>query len=124
MLVGLGATGALGSLVLIALAEPLTRIVGGPDLATAAEPLALLAPTGVVLLVAIPLGTIYLALGQGRRYLHFNAFALVFNLVANAALTLPFGIDAAARITWATELAVAAAASVPLWRGPAAPRWR
>ena len=117
MLVALAATGALGSLALIAVAEPLTRLVGGPELARAAEPLVLLAPTGVVLLVAIPLGTIYLALGRGRRYLYFNAFALAFNLVANAALTLPLGIGAAARITWATELAVAAIASLPLWRG-------
>ena len=117
LLVALAATGALGSLALIALAEPLTRIVGGPGLAAAAEPLVLLAPTGVVLLVAIPLGTIYLALGQGRRYLYFNAFALAFNIAANAALTLPLGVDAAARITWATELVVAAAASLPLWRG-------
>ncbi|MEA2462113.1 MAG: hypothetical protein QOH90_2290, partial [Actinomycetota bacterium] len=116
LLVGLGATGALGSLLLIALAEPLTRVVGGPELAGASHSLTLLAPTGVVLLVAIPLGTTYLALGRGRRYLHFNALALLFNVVANAAFTLPFGIDAAARITWATELAVAAAASLPLWR--------
>jgi O-antigen/teichoic acid export membrane protein len=117
MLVSLAAAGALGSFALIAIADPLTRLIGGPDLADAAEPLTLLAPTGVVLLVAIPLGTIYLALGQGRRYLWFNALALTFNVAANAALTLPFGIDYAARITWATELAVAAAASLPLWRG-------
>ena len=116
MLMSLGAAGALGSFVLIAIAEPFTRLIGGPDLAGAAEPLTLLAPTSAVLLVAIPLGTIYLAKGEGRRYLLFNSLALVFNLVANAALTLPFGIDWAARITWATELVVAIAASIPLWR--------
>ena len=116
MLVSLAAAGALGSFALIAIAEPFTRLIGGPDLAHAAEPLTLLAPTGVVLLVAIPLGTIYLAKHEGRRYLVFNALALVFNLVANAALTLPFGTDWAARITWATELVVAIAASIPLWR--------
>jgi O-antigen/teichoic acid export membrane protein len=116
MLVSLAAAGALGSFALIALAEPLTRLIGGPGLARAAEPLMLLAPTTVVLLVAIPLGTIYLAKGEGRRYLVFNSLALVFNLVANAALTLPFGIDWAARITWATELTVAITASIPLWR--------
>jgi O-antigen/teichoic acid export membrane protein len=117
MLVSLAAAGALGSFALIAIAEPLTRLIGGPELTDAAGPLTLLAPTGVVLLVAIPLGTIYLALGQGRRYLYFNSLALAFNVVANAALTLPFGVDWAARITWATELAVAIAASLPLWRG-------
>ena len=116
MLVSLAAAGALGSFALIAIAEPLTRLIGGPDLAGAAEPLTLLAPTAVVLLVAIPLGTIYLAKGEGRRYLLFNSMALVFNLVANAALTLPFGIDWAARITWATEVVVALTASLPLWR--------
>jgi O-antigen/teichoic acid export membrane protein len=116
MLVSLAAAGALGSFALIAIAEPLTRIIGGPGLARAAEPLILLAPTTVVLLVAIPLGTIYLAKGEGRRYLAFNSLALVFNLVANAALTLPFGIDWAARITWATELTVAITAAIPLWR--------
>lgn len=115
MLVSLAAAGAIGSFILIAIAEPLTRLIGGPGLAHAAEPLTLLAPTGVVLLVAIPLGTIYLAKNQGRRYLYFNSLALVFNLVANAALTLPFGIDWAARITWATELLVGAVASIPLW---------
>ena len=119
MLVSLAAAGAIGSFVLIAIAEPICRLIGGPGLAHAAEPLTLLAPTGVVLLVAIPLGTIYLALNLGRRYLYFNSLALAFNVVANAALTLPFGIDWAARITWATELAVAAAASTRLWRGGA-----
>jgi O-antigen/teichoic acid export membrane protein len=116
MLISVAAAGAIVSFGLIALAAPITRLIGGPDLADAAEPLVLLAPTGAVLLVAIPLGTLYLAVNLGRRYLYFNALALIFNVVANAALTLPFGIDWAARITWATELIVAIAASPRLWR--------
>jgi O-antigen/teichoic acid export membrane protein len=121
LLAGLAAVGALLTLALIAISVPLTRIVGGPELAQAAEPLQLLAPTAVVLFVAIPLGTVYLATAQARRYLYFNAAALVFNVVGNAALTLPYGIDAAARLTWATEGLVAAVASIPIWRlAPAA----
>ena len=47
----------------------------------------------------------------------------MFNVIGNAALTIPFGIDAAARLTWATELFVAVLASPPLWRrAPAAAR--
>jgi O-antigen/teichoic acid export membrane protein len=121
LLAGVAAGGALATLAVIAISEPLTRIVGGPDLADAAEPLILLAPSAVVLLVAVPLGTVYLARAQGRRYLYFNAAALAFNVIGNAALTIPFGIDAAARLTWATELFVAVLASPPLWRrAPAA----
>jgi O-antigen/teichoic acid export membrane protein len=118
--VGLTALGALGAGLLLVLADPLARLVGGPDLADAGRFIELLAPTAPVYLLAVTLGYIYLSVGLIRRYLWFNLAALAFNLTAHALFTLDVGASAAARIAWMTELVVVALSFWPLARGSAA----
>lgn len=116
MIVGAAAFGALMAAALLAVAEPLVLLVGGPTLRGAAEPLVLLSPMALMIFLAFVLAYLFTALGQAPRYLALNAVGLVFTLAANAALTLPFGAPAAARLTWATELVVVALASVAILR--------
>ena len=89
---------------------PLTRVIGGPDLAPAGEYLTLLAPMGAVIIPAFVLGYLYIAAGRGRDYLAFNVVALALNLAAGAVFTLRYGAEASARISWATEAVVVALA--------------
>jgi O-antigen/teichoic acid export membrane protein len=114
--VAVAAAGAIGGGVLIALASPLCRVIGGPKLAPADRYLELLAPMSPLLLAAFFLGYVYIALGIGRRYLMFNAAALVFTVAGNAALTLRVGAAGAARVAWATELLVVVLAFAPIAR--------
>ena len=107
--------GAL-SAAFVALAPTLCRVIGGPNLAPADYYLTLLAPMATLILPAFMLAYMYLAAGEARLYLWFNGAALVFNLVANATLTLTYGASATARIAWATELVVVVLASQPLLR--------
>lgn len=117
LLVAVSALGALGTAVLIALAEPITTVIGGPRLAGAERDLTLLSPMAAIVVTAFQLGYIYLALGEGGRYLRFNVAALIFSLAGHLTLTLHYGADAAARVTWMTEVLVVALAFAPFWAG-------
>jgi O-antigen/teichoic acid export membrane protein len=123
LLLAVCAAGGVLAGLIVALAPVLCRVIGGPDLAPADHYLTLLSPMAVVIMPAFILGYLYVALSAAQRYLWFNVVALVFNLAANATLTLSLGADATARISWATELLVVTLALVPLLRskpsGPA-----
>jgi O-antigen/teichoic acid export membrane protein len=108
------AFGGMGSAVILALAPPLCRLIGGPHLAPAEHYLTLLAPMAAIVMPAFGLGYLYVAVGAARRYLWFNAAGLLFNVAANAWLTLTFGASATARIAWGTELLVVTLAMLPL----------
>jgi O-antigen/teichoic acid export membrane protein len=120
--VAMAAFGALGSAALIAFAPLLCELIGGDKLAPADRYLQLVAPLSALIFVAFVLGYVYIAMERGGAYLRFNAAALVFNLAANAALTLTVGASATARIAWATELLVVTLAFAPLARGTASGR--
>ncbi|MGE4425280.1 MAG: lipopolysaccharide biosynthesis protein [Solirubrobacteraceae bacterium] len=106
LVVAVTAVGALIGVAMIALATPITDVVGGPEASGAERYLRLLAPIAPLLLASFVLAYVYVAIGQSRRYLVFNAVGLVVNLAAHALLTLSHGAEAAARITWGTEMVV------------------
>jgi O-antigen/teichoic acid export membrane protein len=110
LLRAISAGGGLISAALILVADPITRIIGGPDLAPAGRYLELLAPMGAIIMPALVLGYVYVAVGRAGDYLRFNIVALALNLAANAGLTLTIGANASARISWATEAVVVASA--------------
>lgn len=116
------ALGALVGAALIAFAEPFARIVGGPELADAAEDLERLAPMGAVIFPSILIAYVYVSAGLGTRYLYFNIAALAANLVANAFFTAKYGAPVSARITWGSEALVVALALVPAARAHASGR--
>ncbi|MCK9247468.1 MAG: MATE family efflux transporter [Solirubrobacteraceae bacterium] len=106
LVVAVTAVGALIGVGMIAVATLIVDVVGGPEAAGAERYLRLLAPIAPLLLASFVLAYVYVAIGQSRRYLVFNAVGLVVNLVAHALLTLDHGAEAAARITWGTEMVV------------------
>jgi O-antigen/teichoic acid export membrane protein len=108
------AFGGVLSAVIVALAPPLCRLIGGSHLAPAEHYLTLLAPMAAIVMPAFVLGYLYVAVGAARRYLWFNAAGLLFNVAANAWLTLTVGASATARIAWGTELLVVTLAMLPL----------
>jgi O-antigen/teichoic acid export membrane protein len=110
------AFGGVMAALLVALAPPLCRLVGGPRLAPADHYLTLLAPMAAIVMPAFVLGYLYLAVGAAKRYLWFNAAGLLFNVAANASLTLTVGASATARIAWGTEVLVVTLAMHPLVR--------
>lgn len=106
------------SVALIALAGPLVALLGGPGFEGAARLLVLLAPVAVGLLLNFFCGYLLVAVRLGHRYLAYNAVGLVVCLAGHVIFTLPGGgAAAAARVTWATDLVVAALAGAPLLRG-------
>jgi O-antigen/teichoic acid export membrane protein len=115
--------GGLSSMALIAVAKPLIGVVGPDSFGFAAKLLMLLSPIALALYLNFFLGYLLMAIRKGARYLWLNAFGLAFNLAANAALTLPYGNVAAARITWVTELLVVAFAIVPFAHREGGGRW-
>jgi O-antigen/teichoic acid export membrane protein len=115
LLISVTALGALASALMVGFAQPITRLIGGPDLAGAQRDLTLLAPMVTMLMLAIQLGYVYLARGEGGRYLWFNFAALTFNLAGHAIFTLSYGADAAARVSWLTEAFVITLAFAPFW---------
>jgi O-antigen/teichoic acid export membrane protein len=121
-MVALALLGTLGAEALIVAAKPLIALVGGDSFAFAAKLLILLAPMATALLLNYFLAYLLMTIRLGSRYLRYNAIALAFNLAANAALTLKYGNVAAARVTWATEFLVVAAAMLPLARAHAGGR--
>jgi O-antigen/teichoic acid export membrane protein len=122
VLVGLAAGGACVAAVVLVLARPAIRILGGAKLIGGAGFLVLLAPMGTVLFVAVFLSYVYAAMGMGGRYLRFNVVGLVVALALNTAFTLNYGAAAAARVTWITEFCVVGLALVALRRSGAAGR--
>lgn len=106
LLAAVCAVGGVLAAVLLALADPLTRLLGGPTQTGAARYVELLSPMALVILPAMVLAYVYVAIGQSRRYLAFTAAGLAVNLAANAVLTLRYGADASGRITWITEALV------------------
>lgn len=119
---GMVALGALGSAALVAVAEPLCRLIGGPDLAAAGRDLTLLSPMATIIMLAFTLGYVHVTIGIGARYLRINAVALVVNLAAHSVFTLEYGATAAARIAWITETVVVVLAFLPIWRASPAGR--
>jgi O-antigen/teichoic acid export membrane protein len=122
LVVAITAFGAIGAAAIVASAAPVCRLIGGSKLADADRYLTLLAPMSALVLPAFLLGYLYLALGFGRRYLWFNLAGLVVNVAGNAALTLTYGADATARVSWATEAVVIACALAPIVRSGASGR--
>ena len=110
------ALGAVGSGLLIALATPLAKVIGGSKLAPSDEYLQALAPMVAILFLAFLLSYAHLAMGMGARYLRINVVALAITVAWNAAFTLTIGADATARVAWITELAVVVMAFAPAWR--------
>lgn len=116
------AVGALGSAALLAAAGPLCRLIGGPNLAPAAEYLELLSPMAALIMLAFTLGYVHVTLSMSARYLWINAIALGAGIMLHASVTLTEGAPAAARIAWIVETIVVVLAFVPLWRGGTAGR--
>jgi O-antigen/teichoic acid export membrane protein len=110
------AVGALVSAALIAFAEPFARIVGGSELAAAARDLERLAPMGAVIFPSFVIAYVYVSAGLGRRYLYFNAIALLANVIANLLLIADYGPPMSARITWGSEALVVAMGLMPVLR--------
>ena len=122
LLVAVSVVGGLIAATIVLVATPLTRIIGGPDLAPANEYLTLLAPMGAVIIPAFMLGYLYVAAGRAGDYLWFNLFALALNLAAGAIFTLHYGAVASARISWATEAVVVTLALIAVARHSATGR--
>lgn len=120
--VAVTAIGALVGAAMIAMARPITIVVGGPKAEGAERYLQLLAPIAPLLLLSFILAYVYVTIGRSRRYLLFNAVGLAVNLLAHTFLTLRFGADAAARITWGTEAVVIAMALAPIATVPSGRR--
>jgi PST family polysaccharide transporter len=119
LLVAVAGAGALASALIVAMAAPLTRLIGGESMAAADQYLVLLAPVAAVIVPAFLLAYVYVTLQRSARYLYLNAAALVLNIAANAWLTLSYGADATARISWGTELFVVVLALAPIARASA-----
>jgi O-antigen/teichoic acid export membrane protein len=106
------AVGALISAVTIAVAVPVTDLIGGPTKTGAGEYLQLMAPMAAVVSPAMILGYVYVAISSTRRYLVIASISLVVTVIANLLFTLPHGAPAAARIVWMTDAVVV---MLPLW---------
>jgi O-antigen/teichoic acid export membrane protein len=113
-LVAVAAVAAIGALMTIALASPLMWVLGGASFEPGAILLRLLAPAIPALFVNFLLGSLWIGRGEGRKYLKFNALGLLFNLAGNAFFTMRYGVEAAARLSWMTEVLVVAMAARPL----------
>ena len=64
--------GSIAGLVMIGLARPVVRVIGGDDLEGAVEPLVLLAPACAALFANFYMGYVYVAARRAARYLLFN----------------------------------------------------
>ena len=98
--------GSIAGLVMIGLARPVVRVIGGDDLEGAVEPLVLLAPTCAALFANFYMGYVYVAARRAARYLLFNVVGLALSVSLGLAFTLDHGATAAARVTWITETVV------------------
>ncbi len=107
--------GAVGAIALVALARPLVLLIGGGELEGATELLRLLAPTCVALFANLYVAYLFVATGRARLYLIYNLVGLAVSLLLGFTLTLEHGAEAAARVTWITELTVVCLAAVPFF---------
>jgi O-antigen/teichoic acid export membrane protein len=108
----LGAGLAIG---LIALSQPLVLLVGGEDFEGAADLVRLLAPTCAALFANIFVAYVFVTVRLAGRYLIYNLVGLAVSLCLGALLTLQEGAEAAARVTWITELVVVTCAAAPFF---------
>ncbi|MFA4927791.1 MAG: hypothetical protein WC558_04695 [Patulibacter sp.] len=115
LVVAVAAIGALAGCAMVACARILTDAIGGPEARGAEYFIQLLAPLAPLLMLSFVLAFVYVTTGHGKRYLAFNAIGLAVNLAAHVVFTLEYGADAAARITWLTELVVTGVAILPLF---------
>jgi O-antigen/teichoic acid export membrane protein len=102
---------------LIALAEPLVLLVGGKDFEGTADLVRLLAPTCAALFANIFVAYVFVTVRRAGRYLVYNLVGLAVSLCLGALFTLQQGADAAARVTWITELVVVTCAALPFFWG-------
>ena len=93
-------------------AEPITRLLFGPDFTDAAPALPLLMATFVVVSLGYLTGYLIVAYNLQRKFLLIAVGALVFNVAANLALVPSYGFMAAAWLTLATEVLVM---SLSMW---------
>jgi O-antigen/teichoic acid export membrane protein len=111
------ALGALGAAAMIGLADPLVALLGGPKFDGAVKLVELLAPACVLLLANVYIAYLFVACRRSRLYLVYNLVGLAASVALGFALTIPYGVDAAARVTWVTELLVVTLAAAPFF-GP------
>ena len=107
--------GALAAIVLIGVAEPAVLLIGGAELEGATNILRLLAPACVAILVNFYVAYLFVAARRAPLYLIYNLVGLVVSVVLGVVLTLDHGAEAAARVTWITELTVVSLAAVPFF---------
>lgn len=93
----------------IVLAPQLTRFLAGSKFADSATPLRILLAGLVFSFVAALIGTLMIAADRQVTGLFLSLSILVINVALNLALIPPYGYDAAAVLTSASEAAVAAA---------------
>jgi O-antigen/teichoic acid export membrane protein len=113
LLVAMSAAGALGALVLIALARPLVLLLGGSDLEGAAPILTLLAPACVAIFTNVFVAYLFVAVRRSPLYLAYSLVGLATSVALGFWLTLEHGAEGAARATWITEFVVVTLAAVP-----------
>jgi O-antigen/teichoic acid export membrane protein len=111
------ALGALGAVAMLGLAGPLVAILGGPKFDGAVKLVQLLAPACVLLLANVYIAYLFVACRRSALYLAYNLAGLVVSVALGFALTIPHGVEAAARVTWVTELVVVTLAAAPFF-GP------
>jgi len=104
--------GAAASLVLMAAAKPLVLLLGGSEFEHTDDLLRLLAPTAVALFLNMTLAYMYVAVERASAYLRYNLVGLALSIALGATFTANYGADAAARVSWITELTVATLAAV------------
>ncbi len=90
----------------IVAAEPVVRLIFGPEFAAAAPALPVLGGAFVLICFGYLNGNLLVVLGQQNRLLRISALALVVNLIGNAILVPTVGFMGAAAMTLATEAVV------------------
>jgi O-antigen/teichoic acid export membrane protein len=98
---------ALGGLALtIVAAEPIIKLLYGPDFTSGATVLTVLIAAFIPICIGNVAGNMVVAMDLQRRYIWLAALGLVVNLALNLALIPSYGIEAAAWVTLATEVVV------------------
>jgi O-antigen/teichoic acid export membrane protein len=91
------------ALATFALARPLVRLVGGPELVDAAEPLRILAPALVFVFANVIFAGVLLALNRRRELVFASLAGLGLNVVLNAYFIPAYGYNGAASTTVVSE---------------------
>jgi O-antigen/teichoic acid export membrane protein len=101
--------GSFGALAFATVAaEPVVRLIFGPEFAEAAPILPVLGGAFVLICFGYLNDNLVLVMGKQGRRVRIGLIALAFNLVGNFALVPEFGFMAAAWMTLATEAVVVA----------------